>query len=390
MKNYYEILGVSPNSETEVITAAYKAMMRKYHPDTNGSSAAAERAKEINEAYEVLKNPISRREYDAKMGHAESPAAQSPAAPAAPPPPPPPPPPTTSTQVSEPNSGGEKTPFIGERGELRVWTIFAAAYVAIALLYFGPTRISVSIGRSPLDLAAEIAGSALLPFGLGFAIAWLWRALSSSISEPKTDRKRWLAIQFVFIAILVFNKSMLEKAREDEAAATALSAPSSSAPVENAEAPPEAVSSVPPISSPEVPHIAESPPNPDKESETQGGEIFSDPAYDEGVDYLLNAARTAASDSFYANEYSKNGAYTQQDIIASLLKRKSEGPTGGNSYVVYKALMDGEIYPRCRKNGRVDDGCTDFDRRFDFAPNPSLASQIKRKKGCYNRQNPGC
>jgi DnaJ-domain-containing protein 1 len=32
MKNYYEILGVSPNSETEVITAAYKAMMRKYHP----------------------------------------------------------------------------------------------------------------------------------------------------------------------------------------------------------------------------------------------------------------------------------------------------------------------------------------------------------------------
>lgn len=215
MKNYYEILGVSPSSEIEVITAAYKAMMRKYHPDTNGSPQAAERAKEINEAYEVLKNPLRRREYDAKMDHADSPTAQSPAAP-----PPPPPPPTTSTQVSEPNSGGEKTPFIGERGELRVWTIFAAAYVAIALLYFGPTRISVSIGRSPLDLAAEIAGAALLPFGLGFGISWLWRAFSSSTSEPKTDRKRWLAIQFVFIAILVFNKSMLEKARYDEAAAT--------------------------------------------------------------------------------------------------------------------------------------------------------------------------
>ena len=38
MKNYYEILGVSKNSETEVITAAYKAMMRKYHPDTNKSA----------------------------------------------------------------------------------------------------------------------------------------------------------------------------------------------------------------------------------------------------------------------------------------------------------------------------------------------------------------
>jgi preprotein translocase subunit Sec63 len=66
LKSYYEILGVSPNSETEVIAAAYKAMMRKYHPDTNGSASASDRSKEINEAYEVLKCQIHRKEYDEK------------------------------------------------------------------------------------------------------------------------------------------------------------------------------------------------------------------------------------------------------------------------------------------------------------------------------------
>lgn len=212
MKNYYDVLGVSPNSETEVITAAYKAMMRKYHPDTNKSAQAAERAKEINEAYEVLKNPLSRREYDAKMGHTSSPEAQSPN-------PPPPPPPAASDQVPDPKGGGEKTPFVGEQGQLRVWVIFAAAYITIALLYYGPNWISASLQVRPLDFAAQVAGAATLPFALGFGISRLWRALSSSAPEPKTDRLRWLTIQFVFIAILVFNKSMLEKAKEDEAAA---------------------------------------------------------------------------------------------------------------------------------------------------------------------------
>jgi TPR repeat protein len=213
MKNYYEVLGVSPSSETEVITAAYKAMMRKYHPDANNSDKAAERAKEINEAYEILKNPVSRREYDEKMGRTQSRPSQSP-------PPPPPPPPTTNIQASEPKGDGENTPFVGAQGELRVWAIFGAAYIAIALLYFGPNKISASLSVRPLDLAAEVAGAAALPFALGFIIARIWRALSSSATEPKTDRMRWLAIQFVFIAILVFNKSMLEKARHEEAAAT--------------------------------------------------------------------------------------------------------------------------------------------------------------------------
>lgn len=122
----------------------------------------------------------------------------------------------------------------------------------------------------------------------------------------------------------------------------------------------------------------------------KASEEFSDPAFDEGIAYLLSAANAAGSNSFYANEYSENDAYTQEDVISDLLRRKSEGPTGGNSYVVYKALMDGEIFPRCRERGRLNVACTDFDRKFSFAPNPSLAGQIKRKKGCYSARNPGC
>lgn len=64
--NYYETLGVSRNSEPEVIEAAYRALMKKYHPDLwRGDPAAAEtRAKLINEAFATLRDPTRRRAYD--------------------------------------------------------------------------------------------------------------------------------------------------------------------------------------------------------------------------------------------------------------------------------------------------------------------------------------
>ncbi len=63
-KNYYKILQVDPSAESEVITAAYKRLSIKYHPDTNSSSDANRRMQEINEAYQVLKDPASRAHYD--------------------------------------------------------------------------------------------------------------------------------------------------------------------------------------------------------------------------------------------------------------------------------------------------------------------------------------
>lgn len=67
-KNFYGILGVSSDSEDVVITAAYKALMRKYHPDKNTNADATLKAGEINEAYAVLSDPIKRRTYDRANG----------------------------------------------------------------------------------------------------------------------------------------------------------------------------------------------------------------------------------------------------------------------------------------------------------------------------------
>lgn len=64
-KDYYRILGVPRTASGEEIKKAYRRLARKYHPDVNpGSKAAEEKFKEINEAYAVLSDPERRRRYD--------------------------------------------------------------------------------------------------------------------------------------------------------------------------------------------------------------------------------------------------------------------------------------------------------------------------------------
>jgi curved DNA-binding protein CbpA len=65
---------VSPGAEPEVIQGAYRALMRKYHPDANGGAYSDARAKRINEAYAALSDPGSRADYDAQLRAAEAPA----------------------------------------------------------------------------------------------------------------------------------------------------------------------------------------------------------------------------------------------------------------------------------------------------------------------------
>lgn len=62
--NYYELLEVSEKSSAEVITGAYKALTKKYHPDVSKDAGADEKMKSINLAYEVLADPKKRAEYD--------------------------------------------------------------------------------------------------------------------------------------------------------------------------------------------------------------------------------------------------------------------------------------------------------------------------------------
>ena len=64
-KDYYAALGVARSATEKDLKQAYRRLARKFHPDVNpGDKQAESRFKEINEAYEVLGNPDSRKKYD--------------------------------------------------------------------------------------------------------------------------------------------------------------------------------------------------------------------------------------------------------------------------------------------------------------------------------------
>jgi molecular chaperone DnaJ len=69
-RDYYEVLGVSRDASPEEIKKAYRKLARKYHPDANKDDKdAAEKFKEITEAYDILSNEEKRASYD-RFGHA--------------------------------------------------------------------------------------------------------------------------------------------------------------------------------------------------------------------------------------------------------------------------------------------------------------------------------
>ena len=69
-RDYYEVLGVSKDAGEADLKKAYRKMAKKYHPDTNqGDEVAAEKFKEVQEAYAVLSDPEKRKMYD-QFGHA--------------------------------------------------------------------------------------------------------------------------------------------------------------------------------------------------------------------------------------------------------------------------------------------------------------------------------
>ena len=63
-RDYYEILGVTRGADADEVKRAYRKLARKYHPDVSKEKNAEDKFKEVQEAYEVLRDPEKRAAYD--------------------------------------------------------------------------------------------------------------------------------------------------------------------------------------------------------------------------------------------------------------------------------------------------------------------------------------
>ena len=114
-RTYYELLQVSPTADLEIITAAYRALIRRHHPDRNPSPTADATTKRLNEAWEILSDPVKRAKYDREFAAGSS---SRPAPPPRPPnrptqeTPPPRPKPSPTPKASEPEPDNIEPEFL--------------------------------------------------------------------------------------------------------------------------------------------------------------------------------------------------------------------------------------------------------------------------------------
>jgi hypothetical protein len=204
-RDYYALLQVHPDADTEVIEAAYRQLMKKHHPDVAGDDPARvaahhERSKAINQAFGVLRDPEQRRGYDAwrrgGVTRAASDAARPKSAPATAErpvqnsqPPAPPPPQATPVEIPSDDRSRQRSEWLvpfslivdayyllpgqyewesGRRSELL--TVVLLPILGVAGFCLATGRLSPWLGSTP--------SATLLAWGLlALAALPLWQAL---------------------------------------------------------------------------------------------------------------------------------------------------------------------------------------------------------------------
>jgi hypothetical protein len=187
--DYYAVLQVHPDAEHEVIEAAYRQLMRKYHPDVAGDDPWAterlhERAKAINQAYAVLRDPQQRRIYDGMRQVAGTR-----------PPPPRTTPPSSTVDATWRAAVSHAPPDAEYTTEIVVepwyWRMLTAPWMALTSLYYllpgpyewdpGSTREVVRVcAVPPLGVACWLAATGRLDPLVGgslFATVGVWAVI---------------------------------------------------------------------------------------------------------------------------------------------------------------------------------------------------------------------
>jgi hypothetical protein len=227
--DYYTILQVHPDADHEVVEAAYRQLMKKYHPDVAGDDPAVgvayhQRAKAINEAYAVLRDPELRRHYDrTRFVVGTRPAPRQDWArttrPTAPPeephapPPTPPSPPSVPVEVFEPTgfAAAMQAPF----------TLIAAAYYLLPGPYEWEKGRRGELLNAALVPVLAVAGFTLITGRLAPLIGGSFNAtLLAWIALVITSIPLWHSIPRVALALgpslLMFNAdaiALLNQAR---------------------------------------------------------------------------------------------------------------------------------------------------------------------------------
>jgi DnaJ domain len=187
--DYYAVLQVHPDAEFEVIEAAYRQLMKKHHPDRAGEDPRRQavhlaRAKAINEAFSVLRDPQRRRDYDferIRFGTVVPPRSSA-APPSAPPPPRAAPPRPPSSPPPAPASTAEPILVVDPGTSSRLLAPLAWLGAAYYLLP-GPYEWERGRQRDVLStLVLPIDGVVAYALASGRLSPWIGHSLGASIA----------------------------------------------------------------------------------------------------------------------------------------------------------------------------------------------------------------